>query len=89
MCNTVVDDIVTVAIYIFYKISCYITWITRMQCFFFFLGFLYGFISNRKIMIKYIFSCIHQTSLKSNNKFVPVKVEILLSLWIFLVNFLM
>ena len=35
--------------------------------------FLYEFVSNGKIVIKYIFSCVHQTNIKSNDKFTLVE----------------
>ena len=42
--------------------------------------FLYGFASNEKIVTKYIIvlSCIHQTSIKSNGKYLVVEAQILL-----------
>ena len=41
--------------------------------------FEYRFVSNGKIAIKHIFSCIHQTSIKLNDKFIAIEEQILLS----------
>ena len=34
--------------------------------------FLYGFVLNGNILIKYILSCVHQTNTKSNDKLIVV-----------------